>query len=260
MLYSEIQKYIDKGLGFASKVLGPPHNVYRPTSQDDEGNLLIESNLISSNYPVFSKIAYGGGVRESFESEKNQGIMFYRIIADMSPFLVGDIFINADPVYGEGSSGANFANDQFKGFALADHSPIKKALGGRLNCCVNILRPAATTNQKSQYDRTKQNMVPVVLADGVFSLGTVGQTPANIPAGLIAQGRSYGDKAFSAVPAEQRKSGWEVYVPALNGFDIREGDKIIGPDGSRYVVIIPFTQFVGATGGQWFCEREASGQ
>jgi hypothetical protein len=72
-------------------------------------------------------------------------------------------------------------------------------------------------------------------------------------------GRSYGDRAFTQVPAMQRKSGWELYVPALNGFDVREGDRIVGPDGARYIVIIPFTQKVGTTGGQWFLEREAAG-
>ena len=128
-----------------------------------------------------------------------------------------------------------------------------------MNCVVTIFRPSLTPNSGSQWDKTARDVVPVTLASGVFSLGSVGATPTKIPAGLMAMGRSYGDRDFSNVPAEQRKSGWELYIPALKGFDAREGDRVIGPDGARYVVIIPFTQKVGATGGQWFLEREASG-
>ena len=60
--------------------------------------------------------------------KKQQGILWYDIIADMSPFKVGDVFVLNDPVYGQGSSSVNFSSDEFKGFSLSDHSPEKKSL------------------------------------------------------------------------------------------------------------------------------------
>ena len=259
MAYDDIQAQIDAGRQQAANELGPPYNVFRLNAQDDTGKTLIAGNQIATSINIFAKVAYGAAIRTSLEAEKQQGIMWYDIIADMSPFLVGDVFVLNDPVYGAGYSSVNFSSPEFKGFALADHSPIKKSLGGRLNCCVTIFRPSILPNANGQWDKTLRDVQPVILNSGVFSLGSVGVTAAQIPAGLMAMGRSYGDKAFTQVPAEQRKSGWELYLPALDGFSAREGDKVIGPDGARYILIIPYTQKVGATGSQWFLEREASG-
>lgn len=258
MSYDQIQKLIDMGNGFASKELGPPHDVYR-ISNNSSGNVIQDSNRIATGVKIFTKIAYGGGVRESLETEKNQGILWYKIIGDLRPFRVGDIFVVNDPHYGEGFSAPNFPVDEFKGFALADHSPIKKALGGHLNCNITIFRPSTVPSVDGQWDKTSRSANPVVLTAGEFALGDTDSIPAQIPAGLLALGRSYGDRVFTQVPAEHRKSGWELYVPVLKGFDVREGDKIVGPDGARYIVIIPYTKKVGATGSQWFLEREAAG-
>ena len=260
MGYDEIQDQIDQGRQQAADELGPPYDVYRPRNQDATGKLLTTANKIFSSINVLAKVAYGGAMRQALESEKNQGIIWMDIIADMSPFLVGDVFVLNDPVYGAGYSSVNFANPEFKGFALADHSPIKKALGGRLNCCVTIFRPSTGPGYDGQNDRTKRSGLPVVLKNGIYSVASVSTAaPAQLPAGLMSLGRSYGDRAFDAVPAAQRKSGWELYAPGMNGFNIREGDKVYGPDGARYVVVIPYTQNVGATGSQWFLEREAAG-
>lgn len=240
----------------AANELGPLYDVYRPTNPDNQGKLLIASNKIATQN-VFTRIAYGGQMRTSLEAEKQQGIMWYEIVADMSPYKVGDIFVLNDPVYGQGSTSVNFANTDFVGFALASHAPIKKVLGGRLNCEVTIFRPS-TGPVDGQWDKTKTNALPVVLNNSVYGLEANGATATKIPAGLMSVGRSYGDRNFSQVPADQRKSGWELYLPALNGFSAREGDHVIGPDGARYIVIIPYTQKVGTTGSQWFLEREAS--
>jgi hypothetical protein len=256
MAYNDIQKLIDMGKGFAAQELGPPYNVFRLQSQDENGNTLIASNQIATSFPVLAKLAYGASVRTSFESERQQGVLWYEIIADMTNFLIGDIFVLNDPVYGQGYSSVNFETNQFKGFALADHSPIKKTLGGRLDQCVQIFRLGNGVDSKGRADRTVGSGTPVVLNDGCFSLGTLGSTPAQIPGGLVATGKSYGDRQYDSMPGESRKSGWEVYLPALRGFTVMAGDRIQAADGTRYVVIVPYTQFVGTSGSQWFLERE----
>lgn len=258
MTYDQIQNFIDMGNGFEAQQLGPPYDVYRVTGSSS-GNVIQSGNKIASAVPVVTSVGYGTKVRQSLDTEHNQGIIWYEIVTDLRNFLVGDIFVLNDPKYGQGSSSVNFSTNQFKGFALSDHEPMKQALGGRLNCNVTIFRPSAAPNSSGQWDKTKLNAQPVILNSGTFSLGSVGNTPAQIPAGLIALGRSYGDRSFLEVPGEQRKSGWELYVPPLNGFNVKDGDRIVGPDGARYIVVIPYTQVVGTTGGQWFLEREASG-
>jgi hypothetical protein len=257
MSYDDIQDIIDEGLGFAADELGPPHDVYR-VGPSSSGDVIQESNKIASGVNIFTKVAYGAGARESLETEKQQGIIWEKVIADMRPYRVGDVFVLNDPVLGQGYSSVNFATTEFKGFALADHSPLKKALAGRLNCTVNIFRPGAGVNADDQFDRTVDNAAPVILSNGTFSLGQVNALPSRVPAGLMAL-RSYGERMFDQSPAEKRRSAWMLYTPALKGFTIHEGDRIIGPDGARYVVIIPYTQQVGATGSQWFLEREAPG-
>lgn len=260
MSYDEIFPLIDMGKGFAAQELGVPHDVYRLTDPDSDGSVLTQTNLISAQVKVFTRIAYGASIRTSFEGEKQQGILWYEIVADMRPFLVGDIFVLNDPVYGQGYSSVNFATEDFKGFALADHSPIKKTLGGRLNTFVKIFRLSKTPDPNTKdWNNTRKNSLPVTLSSGTFSLGAASDTPTLIPAGLMSTGKSYGDRIFDQKPGDQRKSGWELYIPALNGFQIREGDRIEAMDGSRYVVIVPYTQYVGATGSQWFLEREVPG-
>lgn len=259
MSYDDIQDQIDQGRQQAADVLGPPHDVYRMANPDVNGNVLIAGNRIATGINIFSKIAYGAALRTSFESSRQQGVEWYEIIADMSPFRLGDIFLLTDAVYGAGYSSVGFTeHGEFKGFALADHSPIKKSLGGRLNTTVQIYRPSRTRNDNKQFDRTLDTGEPLVLENGSFSLGDTGDTATKIPAGLMAQGRSYGDKIFDSPTGEKRRSGWGLYMPALKGFQGEEGDRVVAADGSKYVVIIPYTQYVGATGTQWFLEREAA--
>lgn len=259
MDYAGIQQKLDYGRGKEAQKLGVPHNVFRMQNPDASGNVLIAGNQIGTAIKAFTKIAYGAGVRDSFEAERVQGILWYQVIADLRPYLVGDIFIVNDPLYGQGFSSVNFSTNQFKGFALADHSPIKTALAGRIDTTVQIYRPTVAVNGSGQWDLTSTGSQPLVLSNGAFSLGTVGAIATKIPAGLVASGKSYGNQAFSQVPGGQRKSGWELYVPALNGFNVHEGDIVIGPDGAKYLVVVPYTQFVGASGSQWFLERQAAG-
>lgn len=252
MDYVGIQKKLDYGRGKEASKLGAPYDAYRVSSASS-GNVIQDSNKIVSGVRIYTKVDSGSAK----ETSHQLGIMWYQIIADMSPFLVGDVFVLNDPVYGAGYSSVPFTTKEFNGFALADHSPIKKSLGGRLNINIQILRLNVATTAQGQWDKTLNSAQPVVLKNGLFGIGDVGQTGAWIPAGLMAT-KTDRDKAFDQVPAQQRKSSWELYLPALNGFDIREGDRIVDANGARYIVIVPYTQHVGASGSQWTLEREVS--
>ncbi len=260
MDYISIQQKMDYGRGKEGSVLGPPHDVYRITSQDSQGNTLIAANKIASGVKVRTKIAYGALVRSSFEGDRQQGILWYDVKGDMSVYKVGDIFQLNDPVYGLGSAMVDYESDQYKGFSLADHSPMKSTIGGRLTTTARFYR---MNNQgvdaKKRFGSTEQTGLPQRISSGLVSLGAVDEVPGLFPIGLSATGRPYGEKEFSTLPGDLKRSGWVAYVPAFKGLKFREGDRLIAADGSSYSVIVPFLQEVGATGWQLFLEREASG-
>lgn len=255
-MYDSIQKQIDSGLGFAAAALGVPHDVYR-IGNSSSGNVLVEANRIATGVKMLTKIAYGTAIRESLEAEKTPGIMWYRVIGSLRNYRVGDIFVVNDPKYGAGFSTVNFDTPDYKGFALADRSPIKKALGGRLNTVIEIYRTSSKPDTGGRWPAKPDQGDPVVLKNGKFSIGQAGDPACQIPAGLVASGKSYGNQSISGLPGDSLKSsGWQLYVPALDGFIVHEGDRIVASDGSRYMVVVPYTQTVGASGGQWFLQRE----
>lgn len=257
MSYDQIQDLIDQGRQFAADELGQPFDVYRMAVYGN-GDLIQSSNKIASSINIFYRVAYGTLVRTSFESERQQGTVWYDIVADMSPFKVGDVFILNDPVYGAGSSSVPFNTSQFKGFALADHSPVKKAIGGRLDITAQFYRPSKMPDQQGRWQNVQKTGLPICFKSGVMQVGLANDTASKIPIGLIATGRSYGERLFDQVPSDPKHSSWMCYIPALAPFEFREGDKLVTADGARYLVVVPYTQFVGASGSQFFLEREVS--
>jgi hypothetical protein len=255
MTYIDVQNQIQAGLRLAANEIGVPHSIYRVGSQSN-GDVLNAENLIAQNVLVRTTVAYGGQMRLALETEKQMGMLWYNLVFDCRPFQVGDIFVNTDPVYNAGATGVSYPTLEFKGFALADRSPEKKNLGGRLNLQAYINRMSAGPDSSDRYDRTNLNAQPLILTNGQFALGTPGETGSLIPMGLLTSGRSYGDRAFDQIPGEERKSGWVCYVPPLPGFHFKAGDRIITELGARYTVIVPFGQEIGASGFQLFLERE----
>jgi hypothetical protein len=260
MDYAAIQQKLDYGRGKVAARLGPPHNVYRITSQDSDGKTLIDANKIGSNINAYTKVAYGTLVRTSFEGDRQQGIIWYDVMSDMSPYLLNDVFELADLIYGLGYAMVDYTTTQYKGFSLSDHSPAKKAIGGRLTTTGQFYRMNnQSLDEKKRFGSTKQTGLPQQVADGIVSLGSVGATAAQFPIGLAATGRSQGAQEFSTVPGDQKDSGYVAYVPAFQGLIIRDGDRLVAADGSSYNVIVPYVQYVGATGWQLLLEREGSG-
>lgn len=257
MAYDEIQDLIDQGRQFAADELGPPFDIYR-VAANANGDVIQSGNKIASGINIFFRIAYGTLVRSSFESERQQGMLWYDLVADMSPFQVGDVFVQNDPVYGLGSSSAPFNTSQFKGFALADHSPVKKAIGGRLDTTAQFYRPSKVPDSQGRWPNVQKTGLPICFKSGALQVGISSDTASKIPVGLISTGRSYGDRTFDQVPGDPKRSSWMCYVPALSSFEFREGDRFITADGARYFIIVPYTQFVGASGSQLFVEREVA--
>lgn len=258
--YVDIQDVRDYGNGRAAEVLGPPYSVYR-IGEESNGDFIAEGNLIAEDIPVYKKIS--NEVRTFAETDVRLGTFWFDLTGDFSQFKTGDVFKLTDEVFAQGHASVPFDTHELTAFCLAAHGTYRKPVGARINTQIGILRQASSLDADGNYNPTSENAQPVKLVDGQFILANIGEQPDLIPAGLMAAGRTYFDKTAENVPGMPRTSGWLCYVPPLNGFEFREGDRIFQFDGTpdaeqngaRYVVLVAYGQNTGAVGWQLFLER-----
>jgi hypothetical protein len=255
MDYAGIQNKLNYGRGKEAKVLGPPFNVYRLNSSST-GAVIAPSNKIATNISARRKKLKTGDA--SFETDIGPGTYWYEIIADLTQFRVGDVFVLNDPVYGAGFTSVGFDTLEFEAFAMAGERPTTKAVAGRIDRNITVFRPNFGPDSGGYGKQTLDNDFPIVLNTGTFSLGAVGDTPAQIPAGFMALARPSGGPMFPETPNMTEHTQWRCYVPPLPGFTFREGDRIIAPDESRYVVVHPYRQEAGLVGSQLLMRREVA--
>jgi hypothetical protein len=280
----KIQQMIDYGRGQAARVLGAPFFVYR-VSSNAAVNFIDPLNLIQSEYPVYYTQQSGSAFKGSFEGTSLRAPLF-NIVGDMAPFLVGDVFVDADvpyvpyggPLtadgswtadsgvvtadtgasgYGAGATSVTFPTLEFEGFCLGFHGPVKKSIGARLNALAQIYSLPTKADWNGYLSADISSCPGVVLTNGQFSLGASGQTPALIPVGISSEPRWRGD-LIRGLPTTTQAVVYIAYVPPLNGFSFKEGDRLVLQSGARYVVQNPYEQQVGFSGSQLILEREVS--
>ena len=263
MDYATVMRHIDYGRGKAAQNIGQPFSVFRPLLTSGTNDYLSNTNKIATNVQMLPRVHKRSA---DIDAPEHMGAMFYRMIIDASQWVVGDVFVQTDPVYGIGDTIVDFGTLQFVGLALAYHAPQKETIGVRIDRVATVYRlnpqPDGTTYWESSID----NALPVVINNGVFSLGTVGTTPAQIPIGMQSHSRIF-NRIFRSLPEDTGHTRWFGYVPPLNGFNFKEGDRIIidkvatGQElftGGRYVVQHPYSQAVGLVGSTLVMEREIS--
>ncbi len=266
--FNHIERQIDRGRGKAAKHLGPPFDVYR-IQANAALNYLDAANKIRSNFPVFRRVLKGLEHKEG----PDMGSLFFEMIADMSNFVTGDVFVERDPFYG--TSGYPTAGDitpfptpQFNGICLAFHAPIRKNIGARVNRLGIVFRPTGAPDANGYWSPDINSAQPLLLSNGSWALAAPGAANALIPMGVSANERFHGE-LIHGLPSSTPLTRWFIFVPALKGFQFLEGDIIASLDadapvedyadilqnGSRYIVIHPFGQESGLVGNQLVCER-----
>lgn len=250
--WSGIQPKIDRGRGKAAGVLGPPFDVYRLSAS---GDFISDANRIAQGVRMYYRVETSRDVYGALEANKLQEIVIYDLIADLSQFKLGDIFVCKDPIYGE-SHTKTIGTKRLNAFAHASHGPIKKVIGARINTEIRVKRQRSEPDEEGNWSPTSDNANSLKIVNGVCKFGIPEQKPSLIPVGLVAARGSYGDRQFNDVPAMSRKSSWVMYVPNLPGFHFREGDRIETRDGAKYVVIVAYEEETGFCGSQLFIERE----
>lgn len=257
--YRSAMLQIDKGRGIAGLHLGPPCNVYRP-GVTSAVNYLDAANLIASGVRVGRRM----NVAKADVEAPQMGTIFYALMVNATGYLTGDVFVEADPYYGAGHTIVDFSTTQFEGYCLAYHAPFRRTIAARLDRTATIYRPVTTPTADSvgpywSATLSATTMAPVVLTNGVWSVGAIGATPAQIPVGVQSQHRLRGDM-FKGLPSATGETTWFFYVPALSGFVPQEGDRVVVDgtlaSGNRYVVHHPYNQQAGFQGSQLVCTRE----
>jgi hypothetical protein len=256
--YQSLTPHVWHGRGHAARNVGVPYNTYRVTVAST-GDYITVANQVATNFYVLRRVLKGGG---SFETTTAFKTLWYEFVGDSTGFLIGDVFVQSDPIYGTGDTVVSYPTQQFDALCLAFNPPIgKKVLAARVDRLATIYRPSQTPTAGSTpyFDSTLDNAIPLVLIAGVFSF-QLGGTAANIPIGVMPTPRIPGDSQFKpGVPGMVGVPDFFIYVPPLNGVDIMEGDRIVDADGSRYVVHTPWIQQAGVSGNQLGCKREIAG-
>ena len=262
--YARIQSKIDHGRGIAAKKLGPPFIAYR-IGAAAAGDFPGAWTVVNPSFPLFRRRLK---TESSIESGMSKGTLFFDIVADMGPFLLGDVFYQNDPAYVPGVSygaGATLLPNsiQFEAMCLCWHGPVSKAIGARLDRRAQIFRPNQTPKVQTQsgnkvyWASTHENDRPLVLSGGQYQFGNVGQPASFVPVGLAAYYRPTGEKFFApAPPGMPKPQFWFVYIPPIPGYQPVEGDAIVTEDGVRYWISHPYQQQAGIVGSQLVVDRE----
>jgi hypothetical protein len=269
--FARIQNHIDKGKGKAARHVGMPFLGYRLTSAST-GDFPTAWTPIPV-CPAGTHYEFSMLRRRLAEGKLELGIknvaLFYDIVANMNPFLVGDVFVQNDAAfvpgksYGAGATAVVGATIEFNGVALAWHPPENKAVGARIDRRATIWRPSqqpatVTTATGAKYwKETNVNDVPLVLSGGVYRWGVAGAGWASlVPIGMMAAIRQSDWIMQPGIPGMLKEAKWFGYLPPLPGYLPAEGDAIIDENGARYHVVVPFEQKTGVAGYQLVLDRK----
>lgn len=232
--YARVQGLIDKGLGKAGNHVGQPYQGYR-VDRESNGDFPTGWTRLSNCCPTN---VLRRRIRDSsLESGmKSGGTIWFDLIGNMAPYLLGDILICIDPPYcpgksyGDGATGVANGNGgsillddgsgsiqldngkgliaqtngvqqlEFNGFGFAWHFPPMVPKGARVERRCQIYRPANTpatlADGSNYYKETLDNDQPLILSDGIFAFGTQPQTASFVPIGLTSTERPAGKVLF----------------------------------------------------------------
>lgn len=261
---SVFHRLIDKQLGVIGNRLGQPFKVYR-LRPDSSGDFPSGWYLVSSRARAHRNRVRSQDAEVAMTSERT---LWYEIVADMSPFWLGDVFLQNDPpffpgvAYGDRATSVP-ATTELNGFALAWHAPMRPPLAARIDHLCRIyrpsLRPIGFADGSTQWRTTREWDTPLVLVNGTYTWG-LPNTPASVvPTGIGTSDRQTRGEDMAPDPVGMLPvPRYYLYLPPLPGYTASEGDALILDDDSRYTVIAPFRQETGVVGHQLMVQRYIS--
>ena len=262
--YARIQHKIDKGLGIAGKHLGPPYNVYRPDSTAS-GDFPNGWDLVGTGVPVFIRRTTDAKIQNALLAS---GTMWFDVIGNVEPYLIGDVFLLEDPAYSPGISYGTGATalpgtQRFTAFTLAWHAPVDEPVGARCDTRGQIFRPqgppdTSFADGSSQWRGGTYAAQPLVLQNGVYSFLSAfeGRDASFVPVGVSSTDRPPRGRLIPPpIPGDMQIPRYFMYVPPLPGYTPAEGDRVVTEQGARYLVTNPYYQQTGVVGNQMGVDR-----
>jgi hypothetical protein len=264
MTTAGFQRLIDQQLGAVGRALGQPFNVYRATPASN-GDFPVGWFKITSQFRAHRNRVRSQDAEVSMTSER---VVWYELVGDVSPFWLGDVFLQSDPPYFPGIAYGDRATSvpgtiELNGFSLAWHAPIRPPLCARIDRRVQIYRPnelpVSTNGGPLLWRPTRESHVPLILTGGTFTWGVAGGVASWVPCGFGTSDRqSRGDDMPPDPPGMIPVPRYYAYLPPMSGYTASEGDAIITEDDARYRVISPYRQDVGVVGSQLMMQRYIS--
>lgn len=263
------QLLVDQTLGAFASALGQPFSVYRNTPSSS-GDFPTGWTQITSQFRCHRNRVRSQDAEVSMTSERT---VWYEVLGDVSPYWLGDVFVQTDSPYFPGiaygpRATAIAVTTDLNAFALAWHPPLRAPLAARIDRRVGIYRPALVPQTVSdgspltaslQWRSTREYDTPLVLSNGAFSWGAPGGTASLVPCGFGTSDRQTRGEDMAPDPVGMVPSPrYYAYLPPLPGYQSAEGDAIITEDDARYVVISPFRQETGVVGSQLMIQRYIS--
>ena len=259
---SNLQSIVDMGLGIGAQFVGIPHAVYRVTSASN-GDVIQPANLIFPNYMAQRSKYRTDNSKDIGLETLDRDDFIYSILGDMSPMLVGDIFV-AGPINGKGQTMVNYPDYQINAFCIASLAVLKSRIAGRIDRQIQVYRPSTVPDAGGSIDMTLANCDQLVCVNGSFVLQDRVNFPdavaSKIPVGFQNTKRARA-QIVSQTPNMPQIVSYACYVMPLpqatnlDGFAFREGDRIIDQDGSEYVVSNAYRQDTGFAGSQLTLDR-----
>lgn len=269
---ASLQAQMEAAFGQAAAQTGQPYSAYRVTASSSGdfpgGWATVGTNVLIYKTRMSSTAA--GTIESALLSP---GTMFFSMVADMSNYLLGDVFVLSDAAYvagvsyGAGATSIVGPTLEINALALAWHPPVFTPVGGRISHRIRIYRPQnapevvanADGSQTYVWRQTDYHGLPLILSNGVYAFGSIGSTPSWVPAGISGTERpSRGANFPPSVPGIPYIPRYFSYLPPLPGYEPTEGDRIMTEDGARYVVVNPYKQEVGFVGAQMSIDRVIS--
>jgi hypothetical protein len=263
MSFALFQQKLDQTLGAVGQRLGQPFSVYRITP-GSSGDFPGGWYLVSTQAHAHRNRVRSQDAEVSMTSERT---VWYEVIGDMSPFYLGDVFVQTDgnffPGVAYGPNATSLQNTlELNGFALAHHAPIRPPMAARIDHRCGIYRPdnvPLAWMGSLQWRPTREEHRPLVLTNGVYVWGAAGGVASLVPGGFGTSDRqTRGEDMNPDPPGMMPVPRYYCYLPPLPGYTAAEGDAIITEDDARYRVIAPYRQETGIVGHQLMVQRYIS--
>ncbi len=262
--YAIIQQRIDSGLGKAASKVGAPYTALR-CDENASGDFPNGWTVVAQNVPIKRNRVRDQKLDTNLLSGAT---LWYDLVADMSDFLLGDVFVSTDADFATGVSygaGATILANTYEmnALALAWHPPVSKALGARLDRRGRIYRSLNRAQNENDSDETRtwltslDTSAPLVLNDGMYGWGALSDAGAFVPIGIGSTERPSRAPEFGPqpLPTTTPTSRYFGYLPPLPGYVPLEGDQLETEDGVRFLVTQPYFQQAGVVGSQLTIDR-----